>query len=260
MLGIRPRAAMGVLVVCLGGTIAGCGGTSEPVAETPTATPTTPEAPYTMSGHNGQIRVVERGLSMIEKEGDFPRLSYGVILENLNTRAVAFPLLTLDFIDAQGRSVTEGVDRTLTDVRILPGSRYGVGGTIPFVRPGKVVDIEVEISESVWTTERSQGRFTALRASDVRTQRDFPSEPQATLRFTVESGFTKPLPSMKVWGIFRDASGRIIGGVDDLGQLESFRDVPPGRAPFQLIAEDGLPAGTVDERTEIYVNPAVYPF
>ncbi|SFO12075.1 hypothetical protein SAMN04489713_104168 [Actinomadura madurae] len=65
---------------------------------------------------------------------------------------------------------------------------------------------------------------------------------------------------MKVWGIFRDASGRIIGSVDDLGQLESFRDVPPGRAPFQLIAEDGLPAGTVDERTEIYVNPAVYPF
>ncbi|URM98306.1 hypothetical protein LUW76_30315 [Actinomadura madurae] len=259
MPGIGLRAAMTALAVCLGGTVAACGGEARPAAETPTATPSTQETPYKTVGDNGQIRIVEKGFSTIRKDGDLTRLSYGIVFENLNPRAVAFPTLTVDFVDAQGKAVPDMVKRPVTDLRILPGSRYGLGSTLPFARPGQVADIKVEVTETTWTTDRSEGRFTALKAGGVRTQREFPSTRQATLRFGVDSGFTEPVPVMRVSALFRDRSGRIIGGADDLRQEESFKNVPPGRAQFQLVVGDGLPAGTADERTEIHVHPVLFP-
>lgn len=103
MPGIGLRAAMTALAVCLGGTVAACGGEARPAAETPTATPSTQETPYKTVGDNGQIRIVEKGFSTIRKDGDLTRLSYGIVFENLNPRAVAFPTLTVEFVDAQGR-------------------------------------------------------------------------------------------------------------------------------------------------------------
>lgn len=190
MPGIGPRAAMTALAICLGGTMAACGGEARPAAKTPAPTPSTP-------------------------------------------------------------STQE------TPLRILPGSRHGLGSTLPFARPGQVADIKVEVTETTWTTDRSEGRFTALKAGGVRTQRE--SAQQATLRFGVDSGFTKPVPVMRVSALFRDPSGRIIGGADDLRQEESFKNVLPGRAPFQFAVGDGLPAGTADERTEIHVHPVLFP-
>lgn len=130
------------------------------------------------------------------------------------------------------------VKRPVTDLRILPGSRYGLGSTRRSPVPGR------------WPTSRSrsprppddrppEGRFTALKAGGVRTQRSS-STRQATLRFGVDSGFTEPVPVMRVSALFRDRSGRIIGGADDLRQEESFKNVPPGRAQFQLVVGDGL--------------------
>ncbi|MFI0487501.1 hypothetical protein [Actinomadura sp. 9N215] len=255
---------MAVAIIGLAFTMAACssgGGPAEPVAEPSSQAPTTATSPYRTSG-DGQVVVAEKGFSMIASHNDLPRLSYGVVLENRNRKAVAFPAYTVSFIDAAGTRIGDDVVTT-SPPRILPGGRYGVGGTIPQAAARKVADLRLTVTETTWVPTNAEGRFTGLVASQVRTQQATrPADGgRTTLTFTIDSAFAKPIPGVDASVVFRDGAGRIIGGVDHVTSRADFDgvDVPPGRSDHELTLKEDAPAGVDESRTEVYVFPNSWP-
>jgi hypothetical protein len=255
------RAVAVFVITALASTITGCssGGPVKPIS--PDETPTTTETPFTTNGDDGQIVVVERGFSMIAKKNDFDRLSFGVVLENTNRAAVAFPAYLIKFLDAKGKQI-RGIDEIsewLSPPRVLPGGRYGVGGTIPYVSSQRLADIRVTITETTWIPNNTQGQFSKITAGQVRTERS--AGAPTTLTFTIDSAFNKPVPGVDVSVIFRDTAGKIVGGVDHVVSRLSVNatDVPPGRSIHEMELRDGTPAGADDDRTEVYAFPNQLP-
>lgn len=243
--------------------IAGCGDgvSARPPAQKPSGTAVPPKRPFVTAGDNGQLRLVEKGFSVGKEGHGFPTLSYGLVLENLNKQAAAFPQFKVVFIDRTGNPVKADGDSGPWSLRVLPGGRQGFGATMARGDASKVADITVEVETTRWAPDDSEGRFTRLSAADVRTEHIAPSADsprvRSLLRFTVDSGFTKPIPRVEVSAVFRDRSNKIVGGSVDT-KFDG-ADIPPGRSSRVMSLPDGIPADLDDDRTAVYLYPSVFP-
>ncbi|MFI0446828.1 hypothetical protein [Actinomadura sp. 6N118] len=263
-------AAAVFAVIALALTLAGCssGGSVEPIAQSPSETPTTTAAsPFTTKGDDGQVKVVEKGLSATRK-GAEELLSFGLVLENTNRKAVAFPKYAINLLDAAGKRLYEGeydIDPPLSAPRILPGGRYGVGVTSSHPNPAKVADIRVVIIETEWVTSNDREQFAKLTAGPVRTERATASQRAAaettSVTFTIDSAFSKPLLAVEMSAIFRNTARKIVGGARHLKRQDGMNSIhiPPGRSTHEMALEDDTPSSADDSRTEVYVFPFVFP-
>ncbi|WP_344586717.1 hypothetical protein [Actinomadura vinacea] len=146
----------------------GCGVSARADAEGPAGPPSASARTFDTFGDNGRLRVVKKSFAETGGRHGIRMLSYGLVIENRNTRAVAFPTFTVGFTDASGRPLeTVASGRTPEPPRILPGDRQDVNGVVARTGPGKVTGIRVEFGRTRWITRNPGGRFTKLAAGRV---------------------------------------------------------------------------------------------
>jgi hypothetical protein len=221
----------------------------------------------------GGIRVVEHGFT--QRDGG---VDLGAVVEN-SSRAVAYrTLVRFRVLDAAGRSASapESLSPQLVQEIpvILPGQRIGAG-TFVYVAEksilpttyARVVSVELEIIATHWLPGDGGG-FAAVTASELHIRRYEPTDPgQAIIDYTVASGYCSILENRAVAVVYRDASGRLIGGGLVSPQASGKRACSPGR--YDQWIGVTVPPGADDARTEIYpycdpaekaLAPSVNPF
>lgn len=242
-------AVIAVLVLVLVGTGAVLfGGFFDAVRPTSAPRPSAEPTPASVtertvvSPDGGEVRVVEQGFSPLRDRFGEPQLSYGLILENTSREwIVRNTEIEIKWSDASG-AVVETYYTGLLD--LLPGQRIGLGGQTPPDKPG-AARMSVTLSPMQWLTLRGSGEPTATVAlGDVRV-----NGLRAT--YSVTCADTEPETRYFVQVVLRDRAGRIVGGADP-GAREPYQ-CPAGTSRGVLELPTNTPAGTADERTEIYV-------
>jgi hypothetical protein len=259
--GRDPRGwRMVALVVALGVLhgAAGCDGDpATPIpTPSPTAGPTGPPVPAAQAPDGGTVRVVEKGLSSMKDRDGKEMVSYGIVVENTSKDAVAVKTsATVRIIDAAGKAITDRTARA-TDVQreigvVFPGQRVGIGGDTYVDRPGAAT-LTIEIGAAMWLPPGNRVIPVAkATAGEVKTEH---SGGSAALTFTVTSEYDDLLDDPSAQAVFRDPSGKIVGGTAPhrTAASDQYR---PGRSPGRINTTYGTPPGTDDSKTEIYISP-----
>ncbi|MGC4959067.1 hypothetical protein ACLQ2P_38195 [Actinomadura citrea] len=207
------------------------------------------------------MRVVEKGFSTARDRGNRPKLSYGFVLENTSRRAIVVPSIKISFTDASGHRLEINPDKLRQSAPfILPGQRHGMGGTFGLLAARKARKLEIEIARPLWvpvgtppsTVNQPElgARFAEVKASKIRAER---TRGRMRLTFTVESGYTTALTNPHFTVVFRDRSGMIVGGSDDY--IKPDTKLEPGGSTHFFETWEGLPEGTVDQRSQVYIDP-----
>jgi hypothetical protein len=202
----------------------------------------------------GRLRVIEQGLSQIKDSSGKPMISFGVFLENTSTNWVATGTkLTVTLADAAGAPVEDQVGHGQYSVySTFPQRRTGLGAQI-YVGSAGATRIAVQVASSTWYPRTNPG-FAEVTTADVQTRRTAGS---ATFTFAVTSTYRQAVTGRYLYIIFRDQAGKLIGGAGAGGDVTRPCDsVPPGRSRCTTGILFPLPAGTVDARTEVYLNGA----
>jgi len=162
------------------------------------------------------------------------RVKYTVVLENTSKiQAATGVSLMVRLLDASGRSVIEsaiadGLPMTLHQV--YPGQRFGAvdvwSSGNPELLGVTVIKMEVEIKPSKWVPPDQV--FGPVTLSDVK------AEPgaggAATVSFVTDSSDPGLAVSPTVSIIYRDATGRLLGG-DRIAHPD---DIPQGRSTHHV--------------------------
>jgi hypothetical protein len=241
--------------VLLALTAAACTGRGH---EQPTPTPSATSQPAPVTGatapDGGRLRVTEQGLSQINDSAGKVMVSFGVLLENTSTNWVATSTkLTVTLADDSGAPVEDRVEHGQYSVySTFPQHRTGLGAQIYVGSPG-ATRIAVQIGTSTWYPRTNPG-FAEVASADVQTRHRTGS---ATFTFALTSAYHQTVTGRYLYIIFRDQAGKLIGGAGGGGDVTRPCDaVPPGRSRCTTGILYPLPAGTVDARTEVYVNGA----
>lgn len=231
-------------------TVAGCrqGGGGE---TTPTSAPS-PTAPVTAATapDGGTLRVAEEGISQIKDSTGKPMVSFGVVLESTSKTWIASgTAITVALADDSGKAVEDQIEHGKYSVHAtLPQQKSGVGAQIYVGAPG-ATKLQVTIGTSTWYPKSYPG-LAAITASAVKTQRKTDT---ATFSFALTSAYGRSVNGQFINIIFRDQSGRLIGGAG-LDLTKTCGTVPRGASTCTTGTTYALPDGTADARTEVYVD------
>jgi hypothetical protein len=244
------------------GLLAGCDGSPTP---TPTPAPTGPvRGPEAPDG--GTIRVAEQGFTAGTTHAGRPIVSYGFVLENTSRKWTARnTVVTVSLTTATGRSVTDyfiSPNRTVGAI-IAPHQRTGAGSNSRVDLTG-TARVSIRFRNTVWTPKDLKlpvgGELLApaLLTADTVMVTPGPGGPglPATVAFTAHSGY--PIVLRKVWAdvIYRDGSGRIVGGTNTrLTGRSLTATYPPGSVLARLIDQNGPPGPADPARTAVYLYP-----
>lgn len=246
------------------GFLAGCEGPQQPTP-TPAPVPTGPvRGPKAPDG--GTIRVAEQGFTSGTTRAGRPIVSYGFVLENTSrTWTARNTVVTVSLTTAAGKSVTDyfiSPNRTVGAI-IGPGQRTGAGSNSRVDLTG-TARVSIRFRNTVWTPNSAKlpvgGELLTpapLTADTVKVTPG-PGGPglPATVAYTAHSGY--PIVLRKVWTdvIYRDATGRIVGGTNTRLTGRSLTAAyPPGSVAARLIDQNGPPAATDPTRTAVYLYP-----
>ncbi|MGH3663913.1 MAG: hypothetical protein ACRDTQ_18910 [Micromonosporaceae bacterium] len=224
-------------------------------------------------GDNGKVRLVEKGYSPIRDSGDDNLVSYGAVLENTSQKRAAVVTVSLEILDAQGKSLVGKISEyalTRESALILPGKRTGISDCVYILSPD-VASVEFTVTEVRWLNVDPQHRYSAeLSAKLLKTgwQKGrghtlhwdeegisaVPDSDSLILKYEVDSGYTTLLTNPDMSAIFRDAKGAIVGGTIR-SNVDVYSEFPPGASRHVLRVKYGPPEGIDLKRTELYPYP-----
>lgn len=235
-------------------TVAGCSGGGD---QSPAPTPTSPPASQptfvngTTAPDGGSVRVTGQGVSQITDGRGGAMVSFGVMVENTSTNWVATGTkLTVTFAKDSGAPVEDQIEHGQYSAHAtFPQQRTGIGAAIYVSSPG-TTRIAVQIGASIWYP-RSNAAFAEVTTADVATRR---GTRFTTVTFAMTSAYHQTLGYLFLYFIFRDQAGQLIGGAGGGGEGYPCSSVPPGTSKCTSYLYSPFPAGTVDARTEVYVN------
>ncbi len=147
---------------------------------------------------------------------------------------------------------------------MLPGQRVGVGR--PLVNVGardKVISAGIDLQTTTWLPNGALGGFTAVTDSYEEASRVNVSAPADAVRYTERSANCRALSSRRTAVVFRDATGKIVGGdlvpPDGKGnpagspqQPPSSPSCSPGERSTWIVPLQNIPQNADDKRTELY--------
>lgn len=147
---------------------------------------------------------------------------------------------------------------------MLPGQRVGVGR--PLVNMGttdKVISADLDLQTTTWLPNGALGGFTAVTDSYEHASRVNVSPPADAVRYTERSANCRALSSRRTAVVFRDATGKIVGGdlvpPDGKGnpsggpqQPPSSPSCSPGERSTWIVPLQNIPHNADDKRTELY--------
>jgi len=231
--------------------------------------------PLPAAADGGQLRIVESGFSPLTDVAGEPMVTWGLIVENTSQVTAAMVGVSVDILDAGGRSLvpeTSDYAKSRGISRIMPGQRAGIGDAVYVTGPG-VASVSFHLGDPQWLpTGMLQIPVAPLAASQVETSRYMGSgtvpywdengirilsDDQGLLRITfrVESGYDSILGDPSAQAIFRNAQGAIVGGTAP-GDTDAWAIFPPGWSNQRIDVRDGPPATADLSRTEVYPYPS----
>jgi hypothetical protein len=161
------------------------------------------------------LSVVDQGITVVEDRFDPARRegTFAVVIQNPNADWLAQGVqVDVQFLDAARNPV--GGDSGFVEL-VLPNQRVAVASLFFDAPTVPVVDVNVVIDVARWReTEPFEGGFTT---SQVTTQAAEFSGVRTS--FVLRSNFEEPLTDVGVTAVYRDATGRIVGGSDTFVDL-----------------------------------------
>lgn len=247
-------SAVGIATVLFAGTAACSSGDDGPSARgcaVPTATPAGVPGRAEAAPQGGGLKVVETGFSQVIK---MTKISIGAIVMNTGKQVAYRSRISFDYVDAKGHSLRPDASRSafLEIPVILPGQRVPVG-TWAYVAtdangtPHRVAGLRAELGSTRWAPPSDA--FAEISAKTGTVSRDYNVLETGNIGYTVDSRYCRPLVPRGVAAIFRDASGKLIGGSIYLN--EALQKCVPGVWRGKLVAET-LPTTLDEGRTEVF--------
>jgi hypothetical protein len=251
-IGVVVAAALVGLIVVL------TSGDDEPTAPPPD--PPTTQAPPTSAGTeppdttdssdepppsgDGTVEVVESGFSNFTAgvEGNEKTGSYGFIVENTGDEIATDVQISVSAFAADGTALAS-VSHTVYVLR--PGEKLGIGDEFYGENfPAEIAELQVDVGEpSDYGAEEVPEEGT-LTAEGITTTSD---EYGLETTFTARSTYAEQVDSPMAYAIYRDASGKIIGGsYDYLDFIPPNGSVAASVQSYELIPNVGS--------TEIYID------
>lgn len=161
------------------------------------------------------LRTSEHGITVVQDRFDETRRegTYAVLIDNPHDDWLAQGVqVSVDFLAADGRPL--GSDSGFVEV-VLPGQRVAVAALFFDAPAEPITDLRIELDVARWReTEPFGGSFAIDNVETTAAQYS-----GVVTRFEITSRFDEPLTDVAVTAVYRDASGRIIGGYDTFVEL-----------------------------------------
>ncbi|WP_347652631.1 hypothetical protein [Plantactinospora sp. B5E13] len=250
--------SLGVLVVVVGLVLLARGGDDGPPA--PTCRIVGPPSPPSAASDSGGLRIVEQGYSRLLANAT--TVSMGVVLENTTDRVAYRTRVTFDVLGESGESLVWERHRPwlVQEVPvILPGARVSVGDAVALndraPRPAASV-ARISITPVVTQWLPAGDGHTGLAPVTAKpvpgsSQRD--EQGTGSVRYISESANCADLFSRGASLVFRDESGRIVGGNVDNQRHLSACDAGTGHQALAHAGLDTIPASADLDRTDVTV-------
>ncbi|MGH3737243.1 MAG: hypothetical protein ACRDT6_16745 [Micromonosporaceae bacterium] len=236
---------------------------SQDASGPPQASPT-PSLPYGAPPDGRGVTFGEKGFSVTVDGGGTPMVSYGVIVENPSKYIVGL-VIKVTLRSAKGGEVSDGPAFSPSTVGhrairfIYPGERFGLGGlydTDPLEAARDVVGVDFEVLRGQWWPVGSSRSFLGrtrplphVTIRDVTARRH--RKTGLALSFTAVSAGSEPVLDTCVQALFRDSSGKIVGGSGPYLST-AFKGFPPGTSTAEVRVPAGVPRDVDLTRIEAY--------
>ena len=170
----------------------------------------------------GGVRVVEEGFTQRPPWPAETGITVGAMVQNTSDLVAYGTTATFRLLDAKGTDIgspDDGLWRVVRIPVIMPGDRVPVGtGLRVDVRLGfyrdsvpRVASVEIRLKVAQWwAPENSVVRFSAVRANNVVLD-----PPPTEVSFSAVSPYCDPLAVRGGAVVYRDRTGRILGGSID---------------------------------------------
>jgi len=244
---LRRVALAAVMTLFLGGAVVGCGASGEPVEQSATE-PSVEVRPSDAAGDGGFVEA-EFGFTMLPEsrwaEDGYVAVSYAVLLSNSSRSDVAWPQVTVTWLDASGDTVElmfgDESARSHNGGLLMPGETGAVSGVI--VMRNEPAEMTVDVT-GMFLPETATVEAGTCEAT-VESQ-----EESTALVIDVDLRSTYESLSADIFAVFRDADGRIVGGSPvDASNVTS---VPVGDSSGHVINVSLIDVPTGIDDIEVY--------
>ncbi|MGH3664114.1 MAG: hypothetical protein ACRDTQ_19960 [Micromonosporaceae bacterium] len=202
---------------------------------------------------DGKIHVVEKGFSTTTDGSGGNMITFGILFEN-TSKFVAHPAeIRLNMLDASGERIdVEKWELDTSVPTIMPGQRFGIGGDVYNSGKTKLAKLGVTVEETKWwPLDNYAIEFEDITADNVRVKGS-DRDASGAVSFTIHSPYDEPMGGV-AFAIFRDHSGRIVGGTDEGDWVDT--KYPPGTSRGKIKVDHRMPPKLDGSRTEVYVAP-----
>ncbi|GAB3800454.1 hypothetical protein [Micromonospora zhanjiangensis] len=258
----------GVIAVAIAASIAGAALTRAARSPAPASSCLRPNAPSTADSKpaaqapdSGGIQVAEQGFTQIKESKPLFSdrwVSIGAVLANTSAHVAYRTHVVVRMLDKEGRSAlaeTAAPVANLDIPLIMPGQHIGLGSRLPVHeddrgRLAKVARVEVTLGSTHWLPSTGDQGLAQVAAHHVRTERDSEYPTDSMTYYSIESTYCEKLFPRGVSVVFRDATGRVVGGSFD--GASSLR-CDPGANKGQVSTADVLPPNFDGPKTTVSV-------
>jgi hypothetical protein len=222
-----------------------------------TASSATPASAASAAGGGG-LRVTEKGFSQYE-----PILaSVGGIVENTSSQVAYRTQITFRLTDATHASAVPEKSGELLRLEIpviRPGEKIPVG-TWTYLREAEsgkavtVADLQIELGTTQWLPA---GGFAPIMAEQPQLTRSSADPQTATIKYALTSDYCSALHARGVAMVFRNSSGKIVGGSFEADRSPS--RCQPGDSNESANAQRSVPSGIDETKTQVLTYCDVAP-
>jgi len=165
----------------------------------------------------GGLRVTESGVSLVPSgAGSLRSASLGVMVENTSEYAAYRTLIRFEVTDESGAAVSGSETLVLEVPLILPGAQVGVG-TGSYLNEGKTVtdatQVTTHFEATTWVAADDAPTAVIETVYDsIRMSESEGENWSGRINWQMMSPYCQGLVSRGVSSIFRDSSGKIVGG------------------------------------------------
>ncbi|MEU4426099.1 hypothetical protein AB0F81_36225 [Actinoplanes sp. NPDC024001] len=212
----------------------------------------------TPNGDVAGLEVVEKGFSLVG--ADRPWVSSGAVLRNATERVAYRTLVTIDALDARGRTLI-WADHQLFKTQVVPvlgpGASITVGNALAVEQGadrGRVASIAVTFVVTQWLdpAHGEQG-LGAIATAVVPGSGKRDPEGSGSVSYTATSTNCAEMKSRGTSMVFRDSAGKLIGGA--LNNEPQLSSCDPGHSTALTAStvQLGIPADADLDRTSVTV-------
>ncbi|WP_020499008.1 hypothetical protein [Sciscionella marina] len=208
----------------------------------------------------GGIQVEDTGFSQV------PQLTAGAVLRNTSdhiayrTKVAFLPVVS---IDGHPPKPLQNSLMT-TEIPVLqPGEQIGIGRVLGIGSTWRLTKIDIDLQTTTWLAKGALGRFAQTKDTVTDFTKAGASPPTDVVHYTEKSASCRPLVNRHSSVVYRDASGKIIGGdfaaPDGKGnpgagnlQPVSSPSCTPGERKTWIVPFTEIPKAADKQRTEVY--------